>query len=214
MSHRRAQIAFWQTGTVRSPDRFYVSSRGQSYVFTFFEGSLFMAIVIVAGTIGLIRFGVDVARPHQKPGSAESWEAAVVDRFEMLRIWFPKSLVELAESPCRCPVTRTHGEFQRYLERRHEENLWYAYTVRTHERNGKYADCTYLRHPYKDPFVFEELRTFLAGLAENPPHFETEELANVTFAVIPDDLLKHDESMAVRRLHDELRGFAGITALP
>jgi hypothetical protein len=173
-------------------------------MFAVLESNLFMGIVVAAGATGLIRFALHVARPDPILESAESRAGTAVDRIEVLRIWFPKTLVELARSPSRSAVIRTHGEFQRFLERRHEVDLWYAYADRVYQRNGQYCDCTYVKHPYKDPFIIQELRVFLAGVAENPPHFETDEFANVSFAVIPDKLVKHDTHIAVARLVDEL----------
>jgi hypothetical protein len=166
--------------------------------------NLFMGFVIAAGATGLVQFAFDVTRPEPVLDSAQGLEDVAEGRFEVQRIWLPKTLVELARSPSRHEVTRTHGEFQRFLERRHEERLWYAYATRVYQRNGKFSDCAYIRQPYRDEFLFSELCGFLAGVAGPPPHFEAEEFENVSIAVIPDELLTRDSQAAGARLLENL----------
>jgi hypothetical protein len=186
MNHRRDETDNLKTGRGLFPGPFFVSRQSLAKVFTFLEGGLFMGMVVVAGTIGLIRLAFHVARPDLLVGAAESAGAIAVDRYEVRRIRLPRTLVELAQSSHRTSVTKSHAQLRRYLEERHEENLWYSYTDRVYQRNGHYCDCTYVKHLYDDPFLMTELRDLLAAVATSPPHFESEAFANVSVIVMPE----------------------------
>lgn len=168
--------------------------------------NFFMGFVVVAGAVGLTRLAAHVSRSDPIVDAADSADGSAFDRVDVLRIWLPRTLTELARHPSRRQVMRSHENFRRFLEERHEENLWYAYIDRVYQRSGNHCDCAYVKHPYSDPFAFPELCYLLNGVAEDPPTFEAPSFANVTCSIIPDECLNQDGRVAVSRLFDDLYG--------
>jgi hypothetical protein len=168
------------------------------------EGRLILGIVVVAGVFGLIRFAGHIAQQDQAHSSADSLAFVSVDHYEVVRIWVPAPLVELARSPARSVVTRSHADLRRFLENSHEQALWYAFTNRMYQRDGSYSDCTYLRHPYDDPVLLPELAHLLAGVHNRPPEWEIGVYAHTSFGVVPDQLVKREWRLVVGQLLDDL----------
>jgi len=153
-------------------------------------GTIFTMIVFAAGVVGLARLSFHVARQAQELEPADRPGAGIIVRSELLRLWLPQTLTELAKRQSQSRVVRTHGELQRFLELQDQEDLWYAQTTRGHQVNGDFTDITVIRRPYDDPLHFPELLDILATAAGNPPSYPNADFSKASVHIIARDLLK------------------------
>ena len=102
------------------------------------RGNAFMTIVIVAAVVGFSRFGSDANRQAQKLEPADRAGAHVFVRSEVLRVWLPRTLTELARRESQSRSIRSHEELRRILELQHQQDLWYALTMRAHQADGEF----------------------------------------------------------------------------
>ena len=114
-------------------------------------GKLMIVVVVVATAIGLTQFGAVAPRPSGAPEFSDPPGSGVIVRSEVIHLWLPENLVDLARHEFPALVARTHQELKKALERRGQENLWYAITVRGHQVNQGAADISFIRHPYREP---------------------------------------------------------------
>jgi len=92
---------------------------------------------------------------------------------------------------------------QRLLDLDHQDDLWYALSIRGHQANGGFADITFIRRPYTDSECFPELLNVLAMAAGNPPDYPTVDFLNFSTAsvhVMPTDLWKRGPREAIADL--------------
>ena len=147
---------------------------------------------MAASAVGLHSLTFQVSRSNHMSQSTERPVEIEFDRVEVLCIWIPKTLEELAKNPSRSAVTRTHKEFKRFLERQHQEGVWYALNSRAHQRDGGFIDFTHIKHPYSDLFFFPEMEQVLAATAGHPRDTPMVEFSNASIVVISDELLNRD----------------------
>ncbi len=166
----------------------------------FLESNLVMGLVVVAGTLGLTRLSVEVSRVAQVNATAPDFAVSGLVSYEIRRVWLPQSLASLVEDLRRGEVTRTHDDFRRFLESRHQTNIWYAYTARSYRQDGEYHDATIVRRPLGDTLLFPEFLVFeeAAEQAENGPSFS--ENSNMAITIFPDALLERDPMEVVGAL--------------
>ena len=137
-----------------------------------------LALMVLARMTSLPTQRVRQDETDNRPGGG------IIIRSEVLCLWLPEPLHELAKRPSQSPVPRSHEEFQRFLERDHQEDLWYALTIRGHQANGDFADLTFIRHPYTDSQHFQELLALVDTMAGNPPRHPTTDLSTASVHVI------------------------------
>ena len=131
-------------------------------------GNLMIVLVLVTSAIGLTQF--DAAAPRlsaarefsDPPGSG-----LIVDS-EVIRLWVPETLVDPAGHELAAQVARTHQDLKKVLERRGQENLWYAITVRAHLADERAEESSFIRHPYRQPEYFEECMDVLTAVTGGP----------------------------------------------
>ena len=82
-----------------------------------------MTIVMATAVMGLARFAARVTQQTQESCSANLPGAGIIVRSEVLRLWLPQTLVELAKSQPQSPPLRTHAELQRLLEGQDQKAL-------------------------------------------------------------------------------------------
>jgi len=148
-----------------------------------------MIIVFAAGVIGLARLAVHVTRQDQELETANRPGAGIIVRSELIQIWLPQTLTELAQGQPRFRVVRTHDELQRFLELEDREDLWYALTTRGFQVNGEFVDITLIRRPYDDALHFGELPDILAMAAGNRPRHADADISIASVQIIAQELL-------------------------
>jgi hypothetical protein len=151
---------------------------------------LLTMIVIGGGSLGLTLFACHLARQDRAPEPANHPGSGIIVRSEVLRLWLPQTLIELAKRQTLPSRIRTHEELQRTLECLCQRDVWYALTARAHKVNGERVDLTTIRWPYRDSRYFPELLDVLALAAGEPPSDPTPGFSDVSISVLPDDSLK------------------------
>ena len=189
-------VAVWETpdqSTIRCSRRF-LSIR---------KGTIFMMITIAAAVLGLTGFASHVARNAQEP--EPNAKLFVIVRSEVLCLWLPQTLTELAERQAQSPFVRTHEELQRFLELKHQQTLWYALRMRAYDANGEFSDVTCIRQPYDKSLYFPELLAILATVTGNPPHEPNSDFSRASVHIIADEFLNGEP----REVMAELLGYPG-----
>jgi hypothetical protein len=159
---------------------------------TIWGGTVLVVIVFAACVIGLARLSVHVTHEAQQPDPADRSGGGIIDRFEVLRLWLPQTLAELAKRQSPLPVVQTHQGLQGVLELQGGKKLWFAMTVRGHQVNGKTVDITFIRWPYEDSSHFPELLDVLATAAGNSPCHHNADFSKASVHIIAEELLKCD----------------------
>jgi hypothetical protein len=163
-----------------------------------------MLLALVAATaIGLAWLDSRVIRPGRGLEPQDDPRSGVTVRNEVLHLWLPETLSELAKHQPFTAVAQQHQQLRTSLERRARESAWYALTTRAHQANGGMADITYIRHPYSDSQTFQELLDVLATAAGNPPLHSTLNLSGARVHILSSELSEREPSEVVREL---LRG--------
>jgi hypothetical protein len=130
-----------------------------------------MVVAIVGMGIGSSRLQFPATWPSGGLESAECGGSGLIVEHEILHVWLPSIFIANAANQCPYSVASTHQELRSFLERRGQENLWYAVTIRGHQANGGMADITYIRYPYRESADFREFCEVLARAAGDPtPH--------------------------------------------
>jgi hypothetical protein len=155
-------------------------------------GSIVMMIVFVAGVVGLARLSFHVARQAQKLEPADRPGAGIIVRSELLHLWLPQALTELAKRQSQSRVVRTHEELRRFLELQDRKDMWYALTIRGHQVNDNFVDLTFIRRPYDDPLQFPEFLNILATAAGHPPRDPDADYSNASVHILAQELLKSE----------------------
>jgi hypothetical protein len=162
--------------------------------------TIFLVIVLAAAASGLARLSFHVTDQAQEPDPADSSSGGIIDRSELLHLWLPRSLAELAKCQSRVPVVRTHEELQRFLDLQNGKDVWYAMTTRGYQVNGKMVDITFLRWPYEDSSHFPEVLDVLATAAGNPPRDADVDQSKAPIHIIGQELLKRDPRKVMAEL--------------
>ena len=149
-----------------------------------------LLIALIAGAIGLHRFSLNVAQHVGATPGAEQPGAGVIIRSQVIRVYLPEVLAQVATAKSRTHPFKTHDELKGYLEWRRVEGLWYALTIRVHQVNGGIKDLTFIRSPYDDPLHFDELCNILATAAGNPPVDSDSDYSQATVRIIQPETLK------------------------
>ena len=124
----------------------------------------FMVVTIVVIGIGLSRLQFPATWPSGGLESTERGGSGLIVEHETLHVWLPPIFIALAATSANS-VAPTHQELRSFLERRGQQNLWYAVTIRGHQVNGGMADITFIRYPYREAENFWEFREILARAA-------------------------------------------------
>jgi hypothetical protein len=138
-------------------------------LFSRLSGNLMIVVVLVTTALGLMHFNSVVPQPGAAPEFNDPPGSGVIVRSEVIHLWLPETLVDLARSESPALVARTHQELKTALERRGQENLWYAITVRGHQINLGTSDTSFIRYPWREPANLQELIDVLATVSGSPP---------------------------------------------
>jgi len=159
-----------------------------------------MVFVLVAPVIGLTWLDSCARRPSRLLEPDDNPGSGVTVREEVLQLWLPETLIDLAGQHSESSVAPTHQELRTSLERRGQEKLWYALTTRSYQVNGGIADITFIRHPYRDPEHFQEFLDVLATAAGNPPRYPTLQYSGSEVHILPGELSEREPSEVVEEL--------------
>ncbi len=159
-----------------------------------------MVFVLVAPLIGLSWLDSRAIRPSRVHETDDQPGSGVTVRAEVLQLWLPESLIDLAGRQPESSVPQTHDELQTFLERRGQEKLWYALTTRGYQVNGDTADITVIRHPYGDPQHFQEFLDVLATAAGNPPRYPALHYSRAEVHILSGEPSERDRSEVVEEL--------------
>lgn len=166
--------------------------------------TFFSLIVIGGGVLGLILFSFKVARRDAESAASNFPGAGIVVRSELVHLWLPQTLLELARGDSRSSMVRTHADLRRWLESDGRKDLWYAITTRGYQVNGELREGTVIRWPYNDATHFAELLDTLATADESPPRSFGPDNAKPRIHILPEELLEHDPRAVMA---DLLRNF-------
>ncbi len=149
-----------------------------------------MMMVLGGGAIGLIGLSHHVARQDQEVEPTNHPGAGMIVRSELVHLWLPRTLIELAQRQSRSPLVQSHEDLRRFLEVEGRQDLWYAMTVRGYQVNGEAADITIIRWPYDDAPHLPELLEILATIAGNPSRRPDADFSKAAIHIIGDELRK------------------------
>jgi hypothetical protein len=181
----------------------FIAGRFPRRLFTIWGGKVFMGFVIAAGPMLLIRLASHVTRQAQEVEPANRPGSGVIVHTDVIGLWLPQTLIDLAKHLSPFPAPRTHQELQRFLERQNQKNLWYAVTIRGRQVSGALVDITLIRLPYNDPDHFPELLDILAAIAGNPPRDTTADFSTASVHILAGDSLKGEPREIIAEfLHD------------
>ena len=151
-----------------------------------------LAVSLGAGAIALAILGRTLNRQNQVVEADQHAGGNIIVRNEVVRLWLPQTLLELAKRQTANTVIRTHDDLRRTLDGQHQRNVWYALTVRGHQVSGEFGDITFIRWPHRDTRNFPELLDVLAVAAQRPPRDTPMDYSVATLYVVPDHLVDRE----------------------
>jgi hypothetical protein len=167
------------------PKRVTTTDFPRGALFQRLAGDLMIVVVLVTTVIGLTQFDAAAPRPSEAPEFVDSPGAGLIVGSEVIRVWVPESLVELAGHEFPGLIARTHQELKKVLELRGPEDLWYAITVRAHLADHRAEDIPYIRYPHRQPEYLSELSDVLATVAGSPPRHPLLDYSAATVHIMP-----------------------------
>jgi hypothetical protein len=162
-----------------------------------------LVVSVGTGSIGLTAFACQTARQDRSLEPDNPSGDHTVIRAEVVRIWLPPALIELAHRRSQSRLTHDGKELQRFLELPDHKDLWFAFLMRGHLVNGQSDEIIIMRWPCRDSREFPELSEVLATAAGNPPRDSTIDLSSAVVHVIPDKLLKREPREVIAELPSE-----------
>jgi hypothetical protein len=151
-----------------------------------------LATVITALAIGLMWLETRFNPPGPAVEPANSPDSGLSVRVEVIHLWLPQSLVDFARRQFAPPIAPAHQELQTPVEHRTQENLWYALTKRLYNSDGTWADVTYTRRPYREPWRFPEFLDVLAMVARDPPSESGSVYYGAELHILPSELSERE----------------------
>ncbi len=157
-----------------------------------------ITVLLLALTIELTQLDLKAGLPSQGLETADGSGSGVTVRSVMLNLWVPESSLNLL-SHSGLSERPTYQELQAALERRGQQDLWYAFSTRGEQLNGGLADVTFIRYPYRDPSILGEFLDVLATAAGNSPPDPASYNTGPAVHVLPDDLARHEPREIVQK---------------
>ena len=158
-----------------------------------------LVILTVALAAGSTWIDLSEARPGRGLEADDTPDSGYVVRIEVIDIWLPDILIDLARQPAGPCSAQSHQDLKTILERNGQQNLWFALTMRHYQINGGAGDLTYIRHPYSEPEHFQELRSVLAIAAGKPPLDPSRFGAGYAVHIVPKELTDREPREAVEQ---------------
>jgi hypothetical protein len=132
---------------------------------------------LMLGLIGALAIGsnwlnVCAGQPNRSGDVAvdDTPGAGIIVDTEVVRLWLPESVIDLAAQKSEFTRARVHQELCTGLECQEENHLWYALTIRCYQTDGRAVEITSIRRPcVMDAPSFTEFLDVLATADGNPP---------------------------------------------
>jgi len=157
-------------------------------------------MLIVALAIGIAWIDCCATQPGRALEPDQVAGSGHIVRAEVLHLWLPETLIDLAKHVSGSSVAQSHQELRTSLERSGQENLWFAFTIRAHQVNGVAADITFIRHPYREPEDFREFLDILATAAGSPPDEPPAYYSGAEVHILPQELTEREPRAVVEEL--------------
>jgi hypothetical protein len=154
-------------------------------------------VTILALAVGFTQLDPEVLPTSGTPESSGSPGTGVVVGSEVLDLWLPRTAIDLARCDLQDPVEPTARDVKSALQRRGLEDLWYAITVRGYQVNGRSAELTYVRCPFREPENLQEFRAILTTLAGHQPAYPAVDFSCVPVHVLPADISREDAARII-----------------
>ncbi|WP_406695404.1 hypothetical protein V5E97_30715 [Singulisphaera sp. Ch08] len=156
----------------------------------------FGAAILLAAALAMIAWAnVPPSGPAQGDECNENAsDSGIIVRSEVIHLWLPESLRELASPQSQVPITTNHNDLRRYLEHQNRQDPRYAVTIRGHQADGDHADVHFIRHPSENPDHFLELLNILADVRGTPGHESATNFPGASTHFISDELLNRGPS--------------------
>jgi hypothetical protein len=154
-------------------------------LFSRLAGNLMIVVVFAPIAIGLAHSNAVVPQPGAAPELSDAPGSGVIVRSEVIHLWLPETLADLARSESPALGARTHQELKKALEQRGQQNLWYAITVRGHQVNHGASDISFIRYPYRQPEYLQELMDVLAIVAGSAPRLPSADYSAAIVHIMP-----------------------------
>jgi hypothetical protein len=154
--------------------------------------------VIGGGLLALTHVAHHSAHRGREPEPEIHDGGGIIERTELIHLWLPGTLIELAQRQAGPSPVLTHQGLRGILEGRRQRDLWYALTFRAHQVSGEFVDVTFIRWPYSQPWHFPELIDVLAVAADEPPIDPSFGSSDPTVSVLPDHLLNREPREVMR----------------
>jgi hypothetical protein len=180
-----------------------MAARSPRLFVSIWESTVFIVFVTAAGALGLTRFASHVGGQDQDLASSDQPGGGIIIRSEVLRVWLPPALLELAKREPPVGTIRNHEAFRRFLEIRRQEKVWYAIAVRGYQANGDIVDMPFVRRPYGEPRQFPELLEMLAIATVNSSGDPMDKPSTTLVSPVPERLLRRDPLDAIAELLDD-----------
>jgi hypothetical protein len=148
-------------------------------------GNPMIVVVFATTAIGLTQLNASAPQPSGAPEFSDPPGSGVIVRSEVIHMWLPEILADPARQEFPALVARTHQELKKALERRGQENLWYAITVRGHLADHRTEDISFIRHPYREPDNLHELMDVLATVAGCPSRHPSADYSAAIIHIMP-----------------------------
>jgi hypothetical protein len=162
------------------------------------------ALVLFAPVVALMWARAHTNAPTQvriePPGSG------IVVRSEVIAIWMPRALRDLAMERSGLAVAIAPEALEADLARKGWRPAWYALSYRAHQVNGKFAEITQIRRLSGVPDHLDELEAVMAMAAGKPPRFGDRDFSHASVEIIPETLQGVDPRAAIDRLLSERLG--------
>jgi hypothetical protein len=164
------------------------------------SGNTVTTILIVVAALGLTRFASHVSRQAEKGEPANDIAACINYRCELLHIWLPQKLTQLATRQAQTQFARRHEETRCVLDPQDQKSLWYALTVRVHQAGCPASDVSYVRRLNEESRYFPELLDILASAAGTSSYGPTSDFSTASVHIFADQFLKREPREVVAEL--------------
>jgi hypothetical protein len=148
-------------------------------------GNLMIVVALVTAAIGLTQLNAVALRPGAAPEFSDPPGSGLIVRSEVIGLWLPETLVAPAGHEFPALFAQSHQELKAVLERRGQENLWYAISVRTHLADQRVEDTSFIRYPYRQPEYLAELMDVLTAVAGSPPDHPSADDSAAVVHIVP-----------------------------
>ncbi len=153
-------------------------------------------VVGIAGIVGLL----SVSFQAGAPGPDDPGGSGIIVRTEVIALWIPRALHDVAQSEAGAPVFLSPEALLTEPRFRGLNAAWYALTYRVHQVNGESVEITQIRRLSDATDHLDELQAVMATAAGRPPRSEDGRFSHARVEVIPDTLQAIDPREAVSRL--------------